>query len=304
MAVYIESSGPEEKGEHEFFRRMITDLPSDWLIIGNTMFRESGESYEIDALIAAPGRLWVIEVKNWHGSITGDERDWTVTTRHSTCRRKSPIPVLLRKQRKLLNAIKKCKRSVFVDARVVMMAGKREELKLTCNDDQHILFISETKDWLLSQVRSNAKKAWSGEELKQLAHMFAGDRGIRALSLGGEPLKPLAKACQNMFKLTQPASTGFLGFERVYYSADCSRILIGANELRGAHPPRWTTWSHQGVFLHFDGPDPVLEAPLGTPVVLNGESLAPGSLYPLDIAEGRIDIGGIQFEYRVEPYFD
>lgn len=304
MAIYIESSGPEEKGEHEFFRRMIKDLPKDWVIIGNPMYRWNGKSYEIDALITAPGLLWVIEIKNWHGSITGDEQAWILSRGQSISNRKNPIPLLLKKMRKLLTPIKACTQNVYVDARLVMMAGKRSELKIRPDDSRHILYIEETKAFLLNESKKNPTAAWTSKELKELIETFSGNRGVRALSVGGDSLKPLKKSSQSMVTLKQPGAPGFPGFERVYYSDRCNRILIGANELRGAEPALWKEWSHQGVFLHFDGPEASLEAQIGIQVTLNDTLLCPGLKYPIDIARGSLNLQGIELNYTVEPCFN
>ena len=77
MAELIQVGEFATEGERVAAETLRADLPSDWVIITNTLLpRRDGRTFEIDLLLLAQRHLFVLDEKAWGGTITGDTHMW------------------------------------------------------------------------------------------------------------------------------------------------------------------------------------------------------------------------------------
>lgn len=85
--IQASSSAPVNEGERRVIEALVNGLPDDYWIIPNVEIIEpQGQCWEYDVIVIAPHAVYVLETKDWHGEIVGDEREWLV----NGASRKSP----------------------------------------------------------------------------------------------------------------------------------------------------------------------------------------------------------------------
>jgi molecular chaperone DnaK len=79
--------------EHRFIKKIENDTPESWIAISNWFCPRPGrDAVEIDATLICPNGIFILEAKNWAGSIRGDMRDWEwLSSDGFTKRQPSPI---------------------------------------------------------------------------------------------------------------------------------------------------------------------------------------------------------------------
>ncbi len=73
------SDAPVNEGERRVVELLVEQLPQQYLVLPNAEIADrGGQRFEYDVIVVAPHAVYVIEVKDWHGQILGDEREWLV----------------------------------------------------------------------------------------------------------------------------------------------------------------------------------------------------------------------------------
>ncbi|MFE4674493.1 BREX system serine/threonine kinase PglW [Streptomyces sp. NPDC056723] len=95
----------ERRGLKAIQRRLPDDEP--WRAWSNFTFTaNSGHVREVDLLVTAPAGVFLIELKDWHGSVSGGGRDWIQTTPGGSNRRHSnPLHLANQKAKELAGLI-------------------------------------------------------------------------------------------------------------------------------------------------------------------------------------------------------
>lgn len=101
-----ESEYEHERRGLEAIRRRLPD-EEPWRAWSNFTFTaNSGHVREVDLLVAAPAGVFLIELKDWHGSVHGGGSDWVQTTPGGTPRRHgNPLHLANRKAKELSGLI-------------------------------------------------------------------------------------------------------------------------------------------------------------------------------------------------------
>jgi hypothetical protein len=101
-----ESEYEHERRGLEAIRRRLPD-EEPWRAWSNFTFTaNSGHVREIDLLVSAPAGVFLIELKDWHGSVHGGGNDWVQTTPGGTPRRHgNPLHLANRKAKELSGLI-------------------------------------------------------------------------------------------------------------------------------------------------------------------------------------------------------
>lgn len=101
-----ESEYEHERRGLEAIRRRLPD-EEPWRAWANFMFTaNSGHVREVDLLVVAPAGVFLVELKDWHGSVHGGGNDWVQTTPSGTNRRHgNPLHLSNRKAKELSGLI-------------------------------------------------------------------------------------------------------------------------------------------------------------------------------------------------------
>jgi serine/threonine protein kinase len=123
MAHLIElpgGEGPVNDGERRVIAALLEQLPGDYLLIPNIeMGERDGQRFEYDLVIIAPHSVYAIEVKDWRGDISGDDREWLL----NGVSRRAPLSAISRKAKILkskLIAHQQALARVWVEGAVVL----------------------------------------------------------------------------------------------------------------------------------------------------------------------------------------
>jgi serine/threonine protein kinase len=77
MAHFIAIGEPAHDAERQALRFLAEGLPGNYTVYGNPWLVErSGVIYELDAVVAAPHALFIVEIKAYRGRIVGTDHDW------------------------------------------------------------------------------------------------------------------------------------------------------------------------------------------------------------------------------------
>lgn len=300
MAIYIGCGRIAEQSELEFFKEMQIKLPPSWLILGNPTLSRNRSTREIDALILSEHTLWTVDIKAWGGKITADANNWQTATGS----RKSPIKHVTETLKGYIIDLvnKTLNGQVFAQALVLMMLGKPEDLLLRTDEGERIVYFKDAVDWFLADDKINYQRGKGKihplqENLRhKLIKKVAGQRGLHAYLAGGDVVPD---------KLTTPGANLILtlrqdDFARYYYSNEYRRVCLNKAELRGSDPDLWRNWHGDGVWVDFTSDGIELEALPGVEVRLNEQLIQAGIRTSMDVARGKLNIGGIIFNYTVE----
>ena len=103
-----ESQFEHERRGLEAIRRALRDQDGEpWRAWSNFTFTaHSGHVREVDLFMVAPAGIFLIELKDWHGSVAGGGRDWIQTTPGGTSRRHSnPLHLSNQKAKELAGLV-------------------------------------------------------------------------------------------------------------------------------------------------------------------------------------------------------
>lgn len=128
--------GPAQAQEAAALAKVKELLPEDGIARAwvNITFTDSdGRLNEVDALILTRSGLWVVELKGWHGEITGDQQTW----RHAGRAHDNPRKLANAKAKRLATVLKDLARaanlpngSIPFIAEAVVLHGKDSQVRL------------------------------------------------------------------------------------------------------------------------------------------------------------------------------
>ncbi len=76
MAELFSFGQPENESERKAFEYLRTKLPDSYKLFTNLEIKQGVDIYEIDLVIMAPHCVYVVDIKNWHGSIDIYDPNW------------------------------------------------------------------------------------------------------------------------------------------------------------------------------------------------------------------------------------
>lgn len=114
-AKHIQLGEPAHDVERAAIRHLVDGLPASYTVYSNAFIAErSGAVYEIDAVVAAPHAIYVVEIKGYRGDIFVNDNDWYVP---------DPIRSPLRLNRKTAQVLQSNLRRSSEDAGRVWVEG-------------------------------------------------------------------------------------------------------------------------------------------------------------------------------------
>lgn len=180
MAKLIQSpgsSGPVNEGERRVVEVLTKGLADDYWVIPNVEIGEpQGQQWEYDVILVAPHAVYVIETKDWHGQIIGDQREWLVNG--ST--RKAPTIATERKAKVLKSKLVE-HAQVLARVRVeglVAIASTPEKLQLSPGIEHRVIPLGK----LLNFVSDAARIGQRPLAIEDVQHLV-----IRALDVRTRP---------------------------------------------------------------------------------------------------------------------
>jgi len=138
--IELPGGAPVNEGERLVVAALVEKLPDSYAVIPNVEIVEpAGQIYEIDVIVVAPHAVYVVETKDWHGTISGDAREWLVDGRS----RRAPLALTERKAKVLKSKLVEHSPvlgRVWVEA-VVVLAAKPADLRLAPEVQARVLSI-------------------------------------------------------------------------------------------------------------------------------------------------------------------
>ncbi|MRG98414.1 protein kinase domain-containing protein [Polyangium spumosum] len=114
-AKHIQLGETAHEVEKAAIRYLVDGLPASFTVYSNAFIAErTGAVYELDAVVAAPHAVYVVEIKGYRGEIFGNDNDWYVP---------EPIRSPLRLNRKTAQVLQSCLRRASEDAGRVWVEG-------------------------------------------------------------------------------------------------------------------------------------------------------------------------------------
>ena len=77
-AKFIPVGEPAHDAERQALRFLVEGLAATYTVYGNPWIVDHGAVFELDAVIAAPHAVYVVEIKSYRNTITGNDNDWYV----------------------------------------------------------------------------------------------------------------------------------------------------------------------------------------------------------------------------------
>ena len=121
---------PVNQGEAVAISYLEANLPSNYTIYPNKELNQNnGSPLECDAIVIAPHAVYIIEIKDWHGKIIGNDSIWKL----GTSERPSPVKSLNYKAKVLKGLLTQgslINKNVWVEG-LIVINDKQTILNLT-----------------------------------------------------------------------------------------------------------------------------------------------------------------------------
>ncbi len=134
---------PAEEGEALVVSQLQEALPGTYTLIPNVELVPQGQTaFEYDLIVIAPHAVYVVEVKNWRGGISGDDHIWTIAGRFQ---RPNPWFTANNKARVLKNELLRRQpacQPLWVEA-LMVIATDEGQLDLRGRVQQHVVRLGE-----------------------------------------------------------------------------------------------------------------------------------------------------------------
>ncbi|MGA5130184.1 BREX system serine/threonine kinase PglW [Streptomyces olivoreticuli] len=143
-----ESGFVHERRGLEAIREQLPDS-DPWRAWSNFTFTaNSGHVREVDLLVVAPGGVCLIELKDWHGSVTSENGTWVQTTRNGHRRTHgNPLHLANKKAKELAGLLKQQSKRVWV-GEAVCFTDDALRVRLPANDLNGVHTIAELVEML------------------------------------------------------------------------------------------------------------------------------------------------------------
>lgn len=150
MAELIEIPGanPINEGERRVVQALCRELPATYTVVPNVEVPDRNAQWlEYDAIVVAPHAVYMVETKDWHGEISGDEYEWLVRGRSV----KSPLRLAVYKSKVLKSKLVEkdfgLKRAWVEPA--VCLASEPQRLSLVHDVAKRVFLIDEISDFII-----------------------------------------------------------------------------------------------------------------------------------------------------------
>jgi len=143
---------PVNQGEAVAISYLEANLPSNYTIYPNKELNQNnGTPLECDAIVIAPHAVYIIEIKDWHGKIIGNDSIWKL----GTSERPSPVKSLNYKAKVLKGLLTQgslINKNVWVEG-LIVINDKQTILNLTGASQKQTFFLHKVTEYLQSPAR-------------------------------------------------------------------------------------------------------------------------------------------------------
>jgi len=84
MTEWIQISKPTSSTEEKVLHYLRDNLPSNCKTFSNVVINYNAKDYEIDAIVLTPHAIYIVEIKQYGGRISGDAKKWRLSNGHVT----------------------------------------------------------------------------------------------------------------------------------------------------------------------------------------------------------------------------
>ncbi|MFG3410191.1 BREX system serine/threonine kinase PglW [Streptomyces sp. NPDC048142] len=153
-----ESEFDHERRGLKAIREQLPDS-DPWRAWSNFIFTaNSGHVREVDLLVVAPGGVCMIELKNWHGSLTSENGTWVQTTaRGRRIPHGNPLHLVDKKAKELAGLLGQHGRRVWVGEAVCFTEGSLR-IRLPANDQNGVYTVDELVTMLEQPPRDERRR--------------------------------------------------------------------------------------------------------------------------------------------------
>lgn len=179
LVAFPGGEGPVNDGERRVVQAFVESLPQDFVVLPNVSIRErEGQSFEYDAIVTAPHGVYAVEIKDWRGSIRGDDREWVV----NGASRRSPLLAIDRKARVLKSKLvqhQEVLARVWVQG-LVVLASQPAELVLSGDSKERTLQLDEAIAYLQNPAGVRQRAAAIADLIPAVLEALGGTVSPRA----------------------------------------------------------------------------------------------------------------------------
>ncbi|QSY50679.1 MULTISPECIES: BREX system serine/threonine kinase PglW [Streptomyces] len=154
-----ESGFDHERRGLESIRKELPDS-DPWRAWSNFTFTaNSGHVREVDLLVVAPGSMYLIELKDWHGSVTSENGTWVQTAPNGRRREThgNPLHLANKKAKELAALLKQQGKRIWV-GEAVCFTDDALRIRLPANDLNGVHTVSELAEMLKQPPRDERQR--------------------------------------------------------------------------------------------------------------------------------------------------
>lgn len=157
-ATVTDSEFEHERRGLEAIRENLPDA-DPWRAWSNFTFTaNTGHVREIDLLVVAPGGVYMIELKDWHGAVTSENGTWVQTTPGGRRRTHgNPLHLVNKKAKELAELITQRGKRVWVGA-AVCFTDSSLRVRLPANDQHGVFTVAELVEMLQRPPRDERRR--------------------------------------------------------------------------------------------------------------------------------------------------
>ncbi len=152
-----ESEFDHERRGLEAIRKLLPDS-DPWLAWSNFTFTaNTGHVREVDLLVIAPGGVFMIELKDWHGSVGSENGTWVQTTPRGVRRpHGNPLHLVNKKSKELAGLVGRYAKRVWV-AEAVCFTDDSLRVRLPAHDQNGVYTVTQLVE-MLKQPPSDERR--------------------------------------------------------------------------------------------------------------------------------------------------
>ncbi|MFD9053127.1 BREX system serine/threonine kinase PglW [Streptomyces zaomyceticus] len=181
-----DSEFDHERRGLEAIRAQLPDT-DPWRAWSNFTFTaNTGHVREVDLLVVAPGGMFMIELKDWHGSVTSENGTWVQTTPGGHRRpHGNPLHLVNKKAKELATLLGQNGKRVWVGEAVCFTDGSLR-VRLPAHDQNGVYTVPELVTMLKQQLRDERRRitAIDSREIKAALDRIGIQRSEAAYKVG------------------------------------------------------------------------------------------------------------------------
>lgn len=162
-----ESEFDHERRGLESIREQLPDADPWWAWSNFTFTANTGHVREVDLLVIAPNGVCMVELKDWHGSITVENGTWVQTTPGGLRRpHGNPMHLVSKKAKELAGLLGQSGKRVWVAEAVCFTDGSLR-VRLPAHDQNGVYTISQLVE-MLKQPPSDQRRRITGPDSREI----------------------------------------------------------------------------------------------------------------------------------------